>query len=47
MYTQVMCMFPGTGQVYKSVNTIAEDDLLHTYPTEFPEFINTIWVAST
>ena len=30
-----MHMFPGTSWVYKSVDTIAEVDLSHIYPTEF------------
>ena len=32
---QVMCMFPGTSQVYKCADTIVEDDLSCAYPTEF------------
>ena len=32
---QVVQLFPGTGWVYRSADTIAEHDLVQTYPTEF------------
>ena len=32
---EVVHMFPGGSQIYKSADTVAEDDLVQTYPTEF------------
>ena len=32
---KVMQMFPGKSKVYKSADTIAEDNLAHTYPADF------------
>ena len=31
----IMSLFPGKSFVYKSADTIAEEELFHTYPTEF------------
>ena len=40
----VMATFPGEGKTYLSAESVADEDMANTYPTDF---LNSVWHASS
>ena len=43
----IMAKFPGEGKTYLSADSVADEDMANTYPTDFLNSVHSVWHASS